>query len=141
MKTYTPKAGEIVRAWHLVDAEGKTMGRLASEVAQLLKGKHKVIYATHLDTGDFVVVINAAKLNITRKRLEEKFYYRHSGYPHGFRKTALKEYTQTKPTWALEEAIKGMLPPNRLGAVMMRKLHIYAGPDHPHQAQLGEKKE
>lgn len=140
MKTYTPKAGDIVRAWHVMDAEGKSMGRLASEAAQLLKGKHKVTYAPHLDTGDFVIIINADKLDLSRRQLEEKFYYRHSGHPGGFRKTALKEYTKTKPTWAIEEAVRGMLPPNRLGAVMMRKLKVYAGPHHPHKAQSGEQK-
>jgi large subunit ribosomal protein L13 len=138
MKTYTPKAGDIERAWHVIDAEGKSLGRLASEVAQLLKGKHKVIYATHLDTGDYVVVVNAAKLALTRKHLETKFYYRHSGYPGGFRKVALRENMQLRPTWVVEEAVRGMLPRNRLGVVMLRKLKVYAGPDHPHQVQVGE---
>lgn len=137
MKTYTPKAGDIERAWHVIDAEGKTLGRLASEIAQLLKGKHKVTYATHIDTGDFVVVVNAAKLALTRKHLETKFYYRHSGYPGGFRKTSLNEKMQKQPTWVVEEAVRGMLPRNRLGVAMLRKLKVYAGPDHPHQAQVG----
>lgn len=137
MKTYTPKAGDIERAWHVIDAEGKTLGRLASEIAQLLKGKHKVTYATHIDTGDFVVVINAAKLALTRKHLETKFYYRHSGYPGGFRKTSLSEKMEKQPTWVVEEAVRGMLPRNRLGVAMLRKLKVYAGPDHPHQAQVG----
>jgi large subunit ribosomal protein L13 len=138
MKTYTPKAGEIDRSWHLIDAEGKKLGRLASEVAQLLKGKHKVTYTPHLDSGDFVVVINATKLDLTRKHLEGKFYYRHSGYPGGFRKEALGEKMKTRPTWVVEEAVRGMLPRNRLGTAMLRKLKVYAGPDHPHQIQLGE---
>jgi large subunit ribosomal protein L13 len=141
MKTYTPKAGEIKRAWHVIDAEGKTLGRLASEAAQLLKGKHKVTYATHLDTGDFVVVVNAEKLELTRKHLETKFYYRHSGYPSGFRKVALRENYALRPAWVIEEAIRGMLPRNRLGAVMARKLKVYAGPDHPHSAQTEQPKE
>jgi large subunit ribosomal protein L13 len=139
MKTYTPKAGDIERAWHLMDAEGKTLGRLASEIAQLLKGKHKVTYATHLDTGDYVVVINAEKLDLTQKHLETKFYYRHSGYPHGFRKVSLRENMSVRPTWVLEEAVRGMLPRNRLGTAMLRKLKVYAGPHHPHEAQIGEK--
>jgi large subunit ribosomal protein L13 len=139
MKTYTPKAGEIERAWHVVDAEGKSLGRLASEVAQLLKGKHKVTYAPHLDSGDYVVVINATKLNLTRKHVEGKFYYRHSGYPGGFRKVSLRDNMQTRPTWVVEEAVRGMLPRNRLGTAMLRKLKVYAGPDHPHQAQTGAK--
>jgi large subunit ribosomal protein L13 len=140
MKTYTPKAGEIERAWHVLDAEGKSLGRLASEAAQLLKGKHKVTYATHLDTGDYVVIVNAAKLNVPRSHLENKFYYRHSGYPGGFRKVSLRENMSVRPTWVVEEAVRGMLPRNRLGAVMMRKLKVYAGPEHPHQAQVGEQK-
>jgi large subunit ribosomal protein L13 len=140
MKTYTPKAGDIERAWHVIDAEGKSLGRMASEVAQLLKGKHKVTYATHLDTGDYVVVINAAKLALTRKHMEQKFYYRHSGYPGGFRKVSLGVNMQVRPTWVIEEAVRGMLPRNRLGAVMMRKLKVYAGPDHPHKVQVGDAK-
>ena len=140
MKTYTPKAGDIERAWHVIDAEGKSLGRLASEVAQLLKGKHKVTYATHIDTGDFVVVVNAEKLALTRKHLETKFYYRHSGYPGGFRKLSLNEKMEKRPTWVVEEAVRGMLPRNRLGNAMLRKLKVYAGPDHPHQAQVGAEK-
>jgi len=140
MKTYTPKAGDIERAWHVIDAEGKTLGRLASEVAQLLKGKHKVTYATHIDTGDYVVVVNAAKLALTRKHLESKFYYRHSGYPGGFRKTSLNEQMETRPTWVVEEAVRGMLPRNRLGNAMLRKLKVYAEAEHPHQAQVGAEK-
>ena len=139
MKTYTPKAGDIERAWHLMDAEGKTLGRLASEIAQLLKGKHKVTYAPHLDSGDYVVVVNASKLDLTQKHLDGKFYYRHSGYAHGFRKVALRENMRVRPTWVLEEAVRGMLPRNRLGTAMLRKLKVYAGPEHPHQAQIGEK--
>jgi len=138
MKTYTPKAGDIERAWHVIDAEGKTLGRMASEIAQLLKGKHKVIYAPHMDTGDYVVVVNAAKLELTSKHLDSKFYYRHSGYPGGFRKVALRENMRVRPTWVVEEAVRGMLPRNRLGNAMLRKLKVYAGPDHPHKAQVGE---
>jgi large subunit ribosomal protein L13 len=139
MKTYTPKAGDIERAWHVIDAEGKTLGRLASEAAQLLKGKHKVIYATHLDTGDYVVVINAEKLVFAPKRLDTKFYYRHSGYPGGFRKVSLRQNMQARPTWVVEEAVRGMLPRNRLGTAMLRKLKVYTGPEHPHKAQVEAK--
>jgi len=141
MKTYTPKAGDIKRAWHVIDAEGKTLGRVASEAAQLLKGKNKVIYAPHLDTGDFVVVVNAAKLDLTRKHLETNFYYRHSGSPRGFRKVSLRQNYAVRPTWVLEAAVRGMLPRNRLGAVMIRKLKVYAGPEHPHSAQTEQPKE
>lgn len=136
MKTYTPKAGDIKRAWHVIDAEGKTLGRVASQAAQLLKGKHKPIYAPHLDTGDYVVVVNAAKLAMTPQRLDGKFYYRHSGYPGGFRKTSLREKMTKRPTWVVEEAIRGMLPRNRLGAAMLGKLKVYVGPDHPHSVQV-----
>lgn len=136
MKTYTPKIGDVERAWHVIDAEGKNLGRIATEAAQLLKGKHKVIYAPHLDTGDFVIIVNAAKLDTSRKRLEDKMYYRHSGYPGGFRKASLKEYMADRPEWVVRSAIKGMLPRNRLGAAMLRKLKIYSGPTHPHEAQV-----
>jgi large subunit ribosomal protein L13 len=137
MKTYTAKAADIERSWHLIDAEGKNLGRLASEVAQILKGKRKPMYTPHLDVGDFVVIVNAAKIVISRERLEQKFYYRHSGYAHGFRKESLAERWQKKPERVVEDAIRGMLPRNRLGEAMYRKLKVYAGAEHPHQAQLG----
>ncbi len=137
MKTYTAKAADIQHNWHLIDGTDKNLGRLASEVAQVLKGKHKPMYTPHLDTGDYVVVVNAAKIAITRQRLESKFYYRHSGYPHGFRKVSLMERWQKEPARVVEDAIRGMLPPNRLGEAMYRKLKVYAGAEHPHQAQLG----
>lgn len=140
MKTYTVRAADIQRQWHLIDATGQNLGRLASRIAQLLKGKHKPIYTPHLDTGDYVVVINAAKIAITKERLEQKFYYRHSGYPGGFRRISLKERWQKEPERVLEDAVWGMLPHNRLGRAMLRKLRVYAGPEHPHQAQLGKAK-
>ncbi len=142
MKTYTARAADIQRRWHLIDAEGKTLGRLASEVAQLLKGKHKPAYTPHLDLGDFVVVINAARVKVTGNKLEDKFYYRHSGYPGGFRKVSLRDKLAARPETAVEEAVRGMLPHNRLGEAMSRKLKVYVGPEHPHQAQFaGQERE
>lgn len=141
MKTYVTKAGEVERAWHLVDAKDQILGRLASQVAQLLKGKHKPIYSPHLDTGDFVVVINAAHVRVTGKKLTDKFYYRHSGYPGGFRKVSLREKLAARPEAVIEEAVKGMLPRNRLGNAMLRKLKVYPGDTHPHQAQFARKAE
>ena len=138
MKTYTARAADIQRQWHLIDATGKNLGRLASQIAQILRGKHKPIYTPHMDTGDYVVVINAAKIALTKKRLEQRFYYRHSGYPGGFRKISLAERWQKEPERVLEDAVRGMLPHNRLGRAMLRKLKVYAGPEHPHQAQLGK---
>lgn len=140
MKTYTVRAADIQRQWHLIDATGQNLGRLASRIAQILRGKHKPIYTPHLDTGDYVVVVNAAKIAIPKKRLEQKFYYRHSGYPGGFRRISLEERWQKEPERVLEDAVRGMLPHNRLGRAMLRKLKVYAGPDHPHQAQLGKAK-
>jgi large subunit ribosomal protein L13 len=138
MKTYTAKAADIQHKWRLIDASGKNLGRLSSEVAQILKGKDKPIYSPNLDTGDFVVIINAAKVVISRGRMEHKFYYRHSGYAHGFRSVSLAERWQKMPERVVEEAIRGMLPRNRLGEAMYRKLKVYAGEEHPHKAQVGE---
>lgn len=138
MKTYTAKAAEIEHKWHLIDASGQNLGRLASEIAQILKGKHKPMYTPHLDTGDYVVVINAAKIQVTGRKLDQKFYYRHSGYPHGFRKVSLRERMTADPTVVVEHAVRGMLPRNRLGEAMFRKLKVYAGDSHPHQAQVGQ---
>lgn len=134
-KTHAVKAQEIEREWYLVDAAGQTLGRLASRVAQILKGKHKPIYSPHLDTGDFVVVINAAKIQVTGKRREQKIYYHHSGYPGGLKATDLATLLSRHPTRVLEEAVRGMLPKNALGEQMMHKLKVYAGSQHPHQAQ------
>jgi len=135
VKTYTVKASEIEREWFVVDAEGKTLGRLASEIAKILKGKHKPIYSPHLDVGDFVIVINAEKVRVTGRKLEQKFYYRHSGYPGGLKSISLRDQLARHPTRVLKAAVRGMLPKNRLGRRMIKKLKIYAGKEHPHQAQ------
>ena len=135
MKTYSTKASDIKRSWWVFDASGRTLGRLASEAAQLLKGKHKPIYAPHLDTGDFVIVINAAKVRVTGKKAEQKVYYRHSQYPGGLKSITLSEMLKTRPTRVIEHAVKGMLPHNPLGRAMMRRLKVYPGDTHPHQAQ------
>ena len=135
MKTYAVRASEIEREWFVVDAEGKTLGRLASEIAKILKGKHKPIYSPHLDVGDFVIVINAEKVRVTGRKLDQKFYYRHSGYPGGLKSISLRDQLARHPTRVLRAAVRGMLPKNRLGRRMIKKLKIYAGKEHPHQAQ------
>ena len=140
MKTYSTKASDIERQWHVVDASGKVLGRLASEVARLLMGKHKPIYAPHLDTGDYVIVINAVQVRVTGRKAKQKIYYRHSGYPGGLKSTSYEKMMQTHPTRVIEHAIKGMLPHNRLGAAMFKKLKVYAGNSHPHQAQVSAHK-
>ncbi len=136
MKTYATKASDVERQWHVVDAAGQTLGRLASQVARLLMGKHKPIYAPYLDTGDYVIVINAAKVRVTGKKADEKIYYRHSGYPGGLRAITLREMLAKHPTRVIEHAVKGMLPDTDLGRRMFKKLKVYAGENHPHQAQL-----
>ena len=135
MKTYTVKKGDIKRDWYLVDAQGKTLGRLASEIAKILRGKHKPIYVPHLDCGDYVIVVNAEKVRVTGRKLDQKFYYRHSGYPGGLKSINLRDQLQKHPTRVLEAAVRGMLPKNRLGRAMIKKLKVYAGSSHPHQAQ------
>jgi large subunit ribosomal protein L13 len=135
MKTYNPKPGEIQRDWLIVDAEGKTLGRLATQIAERLRGKGKAVFAPHVDTGDFVVVVNAEKIAVTGKKLDEKMYYKHSGYPGGLRERTLREQLNRQPTEVLRKAVKGMLPRNRLGRAQLTKLKIYAGPEHPHEAQ------
>ena len=140
MKTYSPKARDIKREWHVVDAADKTLGRIASQAAKLLMGKHKPIYVPHLDTGDYVVVINAAKVRVTGRKAEQKIYYRHSGYPGGLRGLTFKELFARNPTRVIEYAVKGMLPKNRLGRQMFKKLKVYPGSEHPHYAQLVERK-
>lgn len=135
MKTYSPKAADIERQWHVIDAADKVLGRLATQVAGLLMGKHKPIFSRHMDTGDFVVVINAAKVRVTGNKAEQKLYYRHSGYPGGLKSTKLENMMQTDPTRVIEYAVKGMLPHNRLGAQMIKKLKVYAGEAHPHLSQ------
>ena len=134
-RTYTPRASEIERQWFLVDADGETLGRLASRVSRLLEGKHKPGYATHIDTGDHVVVINASKVSVSRNKLTDKLYARHSGYPGGFREETLGDLLARRPEEVIRRAVKGMLPRNRLGVQQLRKLKIYAGAEHPHEAQ------
>lgn len=137
-KTHATKAGEISRQWRVVDADGATLGRLSTRVATLLRGKHKATFTPHLDTGDPVVIVNAAKIRVTGKKLTDKVYVRHSGYPGGFRSETLEDLLKRRPTEVVRRAVRGMLPRNRLGEQMMRKLFVYAGPDHPHQAQRPE---
>ncbi len=139
MKTYSPKAKDIEREWWVLDAADKALGRLAAQVATLLMGKHKPIYAPHIDTGDYVVVINAAKVKVTGKKAEQKIYYRHSGYPGGLKSPSFKEVFSRKPARVVELAVKGMLPSNRLGRTMFKKLKVYPGNEHPHQAQVRKK--
>jgi large subunit ribosomal protein L13 len=135
MKTYSAKPGEIDREWFLVDADGQTLGRLATRIADILRGKGKPQFTPHVDTGDFVVVVNAEKIAVTGNKLEDKLYYRHSGYPGGLRSRPLREQLDRVPTEVLRKAVRGMLPRNRLGRQQLTKLKIYAGPDHPHAAQ------
>ena len=135
MRTFSPKQTDITRAWHVVDAEGLVLGRLATEVARVLRGKHKPTFAPLLDTGDHVIVINAAKVVLTSDKAEKKTVYRHSGYPGGLRATRYADFLATKPEEAVRRAVRGMLPKNRLGRSMLRKLRVYAGPAHPHAAQ------
>jgi large subunit ribosomal protein L13 len=139
MKTYSPKAKEIKREWWLVDAKNQILGRLASQVARLLMGKHKPIYTPHMDTGDYVVVINAAQVKVTGKKAEEKVYYRHSTYPGGLKSATLKELLARNPTRVIEYAVKGMLPHTSQGRAMFKKLRVYLGPEHPHLAQIRKK--
>jgi large subunit ribosomal protein L13 len=135
MKTYSVKASDIKQQRHVIDASDKVLGRLAVQVANLLMGKHKPIFSRNLDTGDFVVVINADKIRVTGNKVKQKLYYRHSGYPGGLKSISLEKMMQTNPTRVIEHAVKGMLPHTRLGARMMKKLSVYAGDTHTHQAQ------
>ena len=135
MKTYAVKASEIERRWWVVDATDQTLGRLATRIATLLEGKHKPIYSPHLDTGDHVVVVNAGRIKVTGDKLRQKTYYRHSNYPGGLKAENLETLLARKPELVIERAVKGMLPQNRLGRAMFRKLKVYPGGDHPHQAQ------
>jgi len=135
MKTFSAKSHEVERGWYLLDAENKTLGRLATEVARRLRGKHKAEYTPHVDTGDFIVVINAEKLIVTGRKATQKIYYRHTGYPGGLKETTFEKLIQKKPESVLELAVKGMLPKNPLGRAMFKKLKVYAGTEHPHAAQ------
>jgi large subunit ribosomal protein L13 len=135
MKTYNAKPGEVAREWYLVDADGQTLGRLATRIADTLRGKRKPQYTPHVDTGDFVIVVNAEKIAVTGNKLDQKRYYRHSGYPGGLRSRTLRDQLDRRPTEVLRVAVKGMLPKNRLARRQLTKLKIYAGPQHPHAAQ------
>ena len=137
-KTYSAREGEIERRWFVVDAAGQNLGRLATRVARVLEGKHKATYSSHLDSGDHVIVLNAGKIALSRDRLESKLYRRHSGHPQGYREETLGELLARRPEEIFRRAVKGMLPHTRLGAQQLRKLKIYAGGDHPHQAQRPE---
>lgn len=135
MRTYSPKPGDITRQWHVIDAADIVLGRLASQVATLLRGKHKPIFAPHADTGDFVIVVNAEKVALTGNKRRDKVAYRHSGYPGGLKQVGYDQLLASRPERAVQLAVKGMLPHNRLGRKLIKKLKVYAGPDHPHAAQ------
>mgnify|MGYP001018579732 CR=1 FL=1 len=138
MKTFMAKPQEVERKWYVVDASGKTLGRLASEIAKILRGKHKPIYTPHVDTGDHVIVINAEKVHLTGKKLDQKLYRRHSQYPGGLKEISYRELMNKKPAFVVYEAVRGMLPHNSLGRKMIKKLRVYAGPNHNHEAQKPE---
>ena len=135
MQTYMAKEADVARTWHVVDAEGQTLGRLATVVATLLRGKNKPTYTPHVDTGDFVVVINADKIVVTGKKSEDKIYYHHTGWPGGFRKTNFAKLQASKPSVVIEKAVRGMVPHTKLGASILKKLKVYAGAEHPHASQ------
>ncbi|MCE1179255.1 MAG: 50S ribosomal protein L13 [Micrococcales bacterium] len=135
MRTYTPKPGEITRTWHVIDATDVVLGRLASQTANLLRGKHKATYAPHVDTGDFVIIINADKVALTGAKLEQKRAYRHSGFPGGLKSQTYVELLEKSPEKAIEKAVRGMIPKTTLGRQQLAKLKVYAGPEHPHAAQ------
>jgi len=138
MKTYVTKPAEVEREWYVVDAQGQTLGRLATKIATVLRGKHKPIYSPSVDCGDYVIVINAEKIHVTGNRLDQKKYYRHSGYPGGISEIGLRDQLKKYPTRVIESAVKGMLPKNPLGRKMFKKLKVFAGPEHNHQAQMPE---
>jgi large subunit ribosomal protein L13 len=137
-RTYVTKPEDIQRNWYVVDASGQTLGRLASEIARIVRGKHKPIYSPSVDVGDFVIVINAEKVHVTGRKMDQKVYYRHSGYPGGLKEVSLRRMLEEHPTRVIEHAVRGMLPKTRLGRKMIKKLKVYAGSDHPHQAQQPE---
>ena len=138
MKSYIAKPAELERKWYVIDAEDKTLGKIASEVASILRGKKKPIYTPHVDTGDYVIVINAEKVRVTGKKEEQKIYKSHSGYPGGLKETTLRELRAKKPEEIIRHAVKGMMPKGKLGRQMFKKLKVYAGPEHPHTAQNPE---
>jgi len=135
MKTYNAKPGEVAREWYVVDADGQTLGRLATTIADTLRGKRKPQYTPHVDTGDFVIVVNAEKIQVTGGKLDQKMYYRHSGYPGGLKSRTLREQLERRPTEVIRSAVRGMLPKNRLARQQLTKLKVYAGPEHPHVSQ------
>ena len=135
MRTYSPKAGDVTQTWHVIDAEDIVLGRLATQAATLLRGKHKPVFAPHVDTGDFVIVVNASKIALTGAKRDQKLAYHHSGYPGGLRATGYAELLEKNPRKAVEKAVWGMLPKNRLGRKLATKLKVYAGAEHPHRAQ------
>ncbi|RZS90367.1 LSU ribosomal protein L13P [Motilibacter rhizosphaerae] len=135
MRTFTPKPGDVQRQWHVIDANDVVLGRLASQVARLLRGKHKPVFAPHIDTGDYVVVINAGKVALTGNKRDQKLAYRHSGFPGGLRATPYNELLDKDPRKAVEKAVRGMLPHNSLGRQQLKKLKVYSGPEHPHAGQ------
>jgi large subunit ribosomal protein L13 len=138
LRTFTPKPDDISRAWHVIDADGLVLGRVATQAAALLKGKHKAIYAPHVDTGDHVIIVNAAKLDVSARKLADKQYYRHSGYPGGLTSESLEHLLARDPEKVVRLAVRGMLPKTRLGRKMLKKLRVYAGAEHPHAAQKPE---
>jgi large subunit ribosomal protein L13 len=135
MKTRFVRKEDVDRKWYVIDAEGQVLGRLAAEIARRLRGKHKATYTPHIDTGDYIIVVNADKVRFTGNKLDQKIYYRHTGYPGGLKTITARALLERKPERVLEKAVKGMLPKNRLGRRMFKKMKVYAGPDHPHQAQ------
>ena len=137
-RTYVTHPEDVQRDWYVVDASGQTLGRLATEIARIVRGKHKPIYSPSVDVGDYVIVINADKIHVTGQKLDQKIYYRHSGYPGGLTEVSLRRMLETHPTRVIEHAVRGMLPKNRLGRKMIKKLKVYAGSEHPHEAQQPE---
>ncbi len=135
MSTFMAKASNVERQWYVIDAENQVLGRLASQIAAMLRGKHKATFTPHVDTGDYIIVVNAEKLVLTGKKLDQKTYRYHTGYPGGLKEIAYRRLMQTKPEFALKEAVRGMLPKGPLGYAMLKKLHVYRGPEHEHQAQ------
>jgi large subunit ribosomal protein L13 len=135
LRTLSAKEHEIQRVWHVIDAQGQTLGRLATRIATVLRGKHKPIYTPHVDCGDYVIVVNAEKIHVTGQKMTQKVYYRHSGYPGGLKQITLRDQLKKFPERVIEKAVRGMMPKNRLGRQMFKKLKVYAGPNHPHQAQ------
>jgi len=135
MKTFMAKPADVERKWYVLDAQGKTLGSVAAEAARLLRGKHKPIFTPHVDTGDYVIVVNADKVVLTGKKPRQKFYYRHTGYPGGLKAVNYETLMKKKPEFVIKKAVKGMLPHNRLGTAMLKKLKVYRGPEHPHEAQ------